>query len=185
MPAFIGRRDFITLLGGAVAAWPLAARAQQPAMPLIGVLSPASVAASLHNIGALRQGLSKLGYVEGRNIAIEYQFAEGLPERLSGFATELVALKPIAIVVGSTSEIMHASKITQTVPLIMVGATEDPVLLGLAESFARPGGNVTGFMLSVDQEGLGKKSSCSATPSPGSRASASWLILTLREMPPS
>ena len=108
-------------------------------------------------MAALRQGLGNLGYVEGHNIAMEYQFAEGISERLSRFATELVALKPAVIVVGSTSGIVSASKITQIVPLIMVGATEDPVLLGLAESIARPGGNVTGFMLTLNQEILGKR----------------------------
>ncbi len=151
------RRQFITLLGGAAVTWPFAARAQQAAIPSIGVLSPVSAATSARNIAALRQGLRGLGYVEGRNIAIEYRFAEGISERLSKFATELVALKPAVIVVGSTSGIVSASKVTQTVPLIMIGATEDPVLLGLAESFARPGGNVTGFMLTFDQEILGKR----------------------------
>jgi len=151
------RREFLSVFGGAAAAWPLAARAQQAATPSIGVLSPASVATSARNIAALRQGLRNLGYVEGRNIAIEYRFAEGISERLSRFATELVALKPVVIVVGSTSGIVSASKITQTVPLIMIGASEDPVLLGLVASFARPGGNVTGFMLTLDQQILGKR----------------------------
>ena len=103
MKAFIGRREFITLLGGAAAAWPFVARAQQAPMPSIGVLSPVSAATSGRNIAALRQGLRNLGYVEGRNIAMEYRFAEGISERLSKFATELVALKPVVIVVGSTS----------------------------------------------------------------------------------
>jgi putative tryptophan/tyrosine transport system substrate-binding protein len=151
------RREFFSVFAGAAAAWPLAARAQQAATPSIGVLSPASVATSARNIAALRQGLRNLGYVEGRNIAIEYRFAEGISERLSRFATELVALKPVVIVVGSTSGIVSASKITQTVPLIMIGASEDPVLLGLVASFARPGGNVTGFMLTLDQQILGKR----------------------------
>jgi putative ABC transport system substrate-binding protein len=87
------RREFFSVFAGAAAAWPLAARAQQAATPSIGVLSPASVATSARNIAALRQGLRNLGYVEGRNIAIEYRFAEGISERLSRFATELVALK--------------------------------------------------------------------------------------------
>jgi putative tryptophan/tyrosine transport system substrate-binding protein len=151
------RREFLSVFAGAAAAWPLAARAQQAATPSIGVLSPASAATSARNIAALRQGLRNLGYVEGRNIAIEYRFAEGISERLSRFATELVALKPVVIVAGSTSGIVSASKITQTVPLIMIGASEDPVLLGLVASFARPGGNVTGFMLTLDQQILGKR----------------------------
>ena len=151
------RREFITLVGGAVAAWPLAAQAQQPTMPVIGVLSPVSVATSARSIAALRQGLRDLGYIEGRNIKIEYRFAEGIPERLIRFASELTALKTEVIAVGSTSGIVSASKVTQTVPLIMIGVTEDPVVLGLAQSFARPGGNVTGFLLIGDQEILGKR----------------------------
>jgi len=151
------RRNFMTLLGGAAAAWPLAARAQQAAMPVIGVLSPVSAAVAVRNIAAFRQALRDLGYVEGRNIAIEYRFAEGVSERLTRSAAELVGLNPSVIVVGSMSGIMSASKVTRTVPLIMIGGTEDPVRLGLAESFARPGGNVTGFLLTADQEILGKR----------------------------
>jgi ABC-type uncharacterized transport system substrate-binding protein len=150
------RREFLGVLGGA-AAYPLAARAQPGAMPVIGVLSPVSVATSARNIAALRQGLRDLGYIEGRNIEIEYRFAEGIPERLTRFASELASLKAEVIAVGSTSGIVSASKITQTVPLIMIGVTEDPVVLGLAQSFARPGGNVTGFLLTGDQEILGKR----------------------------
>ena len=151
------RREFVAGLAGAAAALPLTARAQQPAMPVIGFLSPVSAATSARNIAALRQGLRNLGYVEGRDIAIEYRFAEGISERLSRFTAELVELKPVAIVVGSTTGIVRASKITQTVPLIVIGATDDPVLLGLAESISRPGRNVTGFMLTLGQDILGKK----------------------------
>ena len=151
------RREFITLLGGA-AAWPLATRAQQPGkIPLIGVLSPVSAAIAVRNIAAFRRELRDLGYVEGQNVAIEYRFAEGVLERLASLAAELVALKPSVIVVGSMSAIQSASKVTQTVPLIMIGATDDPVRLGLAESFARPGRNVTGFVLSADQDIVGKR----------------------------
>jgi putative ABC transport system substrate-binding protein len=148
------RREFI--IGSVAAAWPLVARAQQ-AMPVIGVLSPVSAATSARSIAALRRGLHDLGYIEGRNVKIEYRFAEGIPERLTKFTTELVALNPVVIAVGSTSGIVGASKITQAVPLIMIGVTEDPVLLGLAKSFTRPGGNVTGFLLTTDQEILGKR----------------------------
>jgi len=151
------RREFITLVGGAATTWPLAARAQQAAMPLIGFLSPVSVATSARNTAALRQGLRDLGYVEGRNIAIEYRFADGSSERLTELATELAALKPVVIIAGSTSGIVSASKVTKTIPLIMIGATGDPVAMGLAQSFARPGGNVTGFSLTFDQEILGKR----------------------------
>jgi putative tryptophan/tyrosine transport system substrate-binding protein len=161
------RRQFITLLGGAAAAWPLAARAQQAAMPLIGVLSPVSAAVAVRNIAAFRQALRDLGYVEGRNIAIEYRFAEGVSERLTRSAAELGGLNPSVIVVGSMSGIMSASKVTRTVPLIMIGGTEDPVRLGLAESFARPGGNVTGFLLTADQEILGKRLQLLRDAAPG------------------
>jgi putative ABC transport system substrate-binding protein len=150
------RREFITLVGGA-AAWPVAARAQQAPMPLIGVLSPSSAAGAARNIEVFRRGLRDLGYVEGQNVAIEYRFAEGVLERLSSLTAELVALNPSVIVVGSTSGIVSASKVTQTVPLITIGTTDDPVRLGLAENFARPGRNVTGFLLVADQEIVGKR----------------------------
>jgi putative ABC transport system substrate-binding protein len=151
------RREFITLLGGAAAAWPLGAGAQQPAIPLIGILSPSSVAGAARNIKAFRQGLRDLGYVEGQNIVIEYRFAAGVLEQLTNFAAELVALNPSVIVVGSTSGIVSTRKVTETVPLITIGTTDDPVRLGLAESFARPGRNVTGFLLVADQEIVGKR----------------------------
>jgi putative ABC transport system substrate-binding protein len=151
------RRDFIALLGSTAAAWPLSARAQQPAMPVIGLLSPVSPAVAVRNIAALRQGLRDLGYVEGRNIRIEYRFAEGALDRLTTLATELAGLNPSVIIVGSTIGIVHASKVTRKVPLLMIGGSEDPVRLGLAQSFARPGGNVTGFLLTADQEILGKR----------------------------
>jgi putative ABC transport system substrate-binding protein len=163
----VKRRAFITLLGGAAAAWPVAARAQQSAMPLIGVLSPVSAAIAVRNIAAFRQGLRDLGYVEGRNIAVEYRFAEGMSERLTRLAAELVGLNPSVIIVGSMSGIVSASKVTRTVPLVMIGGTEDPVRLGLAESFARPGGNVTGFLLTADQEILGKRLQLLRDAAPG------------------
>jgi putative ABC transport system substrate-binding protein len=150
------RRDFIKSIGGA-AAWPLAARAQQPAMPMIGVLSPLSPAAAVRNIAALRQGLRDLGYVEGRNIAIEYRFAEGTTERFARLAADLIAFKPALVVVGSSAGIVAARSVAPTVPLIMIGVAEDPVGMGLAESFAHPGGNVTGFLLSADAAILGKR----------------------------
>jgi putative ABC transport system substrate-binding protein len=162
----VKRRAFITLLGGAVAAWPIAARAQQ-AMPLIGVLSPSSVVGAARNIKAFRQGLRDLGYVEGQNVAIEYRFAEGVLERLTSLTLELVALNSSVIVVGSTSGIVSARKVTQTVPLITIGTTDDPVRLGLAENFARPGRNVTGFLLVADQEIVGKRLQLLRDAAPG------------------
>src|SRR5215510_15851972 len=106
------RREFITLLGGA-AAWPLAAWAQQAAMPVVGVMSPLSVATAARNIAALRNRLRELGYTEGRNINIEYRFGDGLAERFPVLAADLVALKPAVIVVGSTVGILSARKVTR------------------------------------------------------------------------
>jgi putative tryptophan/tyrosine transport system substrate-binding protein len=148
------RRDFITLLGGAAAAWPLAARAQQP---VIGVMSPLSVAAAARNLAALRSGLRDLGYSEGRNIRIEYRFADGAPDRYPALMAELIALQPVMILVGSTPAIVAASKVTRTTPLVWVGVADNPVALGLVESFARPGGNITGFLMSGDAGIVGKR----------------------------
>jgi putative tryptophan/tyrosine transport system substrate-binding protein len=153
----VRRRDFITLLGGAVSAWPMAAKAQQAAVLVVGVMSPLSVAAAARNIAALRNQLRDLGYTEGRNINIEYRFADGLAERFPVLVADLVALKPAAIVVGSTAGILAARKVTRMIPLIWFGSVDDPAALGLVESFARPGGNVTGFLLSNDASMVGKR----------------------------
>jgi putative ABC transport system substrate-binding protein len=160
------RREFFTLLGAATA-WPAAAHAQPPTVPVIGVLSPLSAAAAVRNIAALRQGLRELGYVEGNNVAIEYRFADGVTDRLAKLAAELAALKPALIVVGSTNGILAARTATETVPLIMIGTAEDPLALGLAESFSRPGRNVTGFLLTPDAAILGKRLSLLHDAVPG------------------
>jgi putative ABC transport system substrate-binding protein len=151
------RREFITLLGGAAASWPLTARAQQPATPLVGVMSPLSVATAARNLAALRNRLRELGYTEGRNINIEYRFGDGLAERFPVLVADLVALRPAVIVVGSTAGVLAARKVTRTTPLIWFGSVDDPVALGLVESFARPGGNVTGFLLSNDASMVRKR----------------------------
>ena len=156
------RRQFITLLGGAAAApaafWPRAARAQQPAgRPLIAVLSPLSTAMAARNLDAFRSGLRDLGYVEGRNIAIEYRFAEGEIARLPNLAAELVALKPAAIVTGALPAVLAARDATRTIPIIMTAIVQDPVPLGLAASMARPGGNVTGFWIEGDEAMIAKR----------------------------
>jgi putative ABC transport system substrate-binding protein len=146
------RREFITLLCGATTAWPLAARAQHtPGHPLIGVVSPLSSASAAYNIEAFREGLRELGYVEGSNITIELRFAEGAIERLPNLITELVALKPAVIVAGSPPAALAARNVTRTIPIV-INSSENPVVLGLAGSLARPGGNVTGFWF--DDEGL-------------------------------
>ena len=156
MASYIRRRKFLGTLGGA-AAWPLAARAQQPAMPVIGVMSPLSVATASRNLAALRNGLRDLGYIAGRNIKIESRFADGMAERFPALVADLAALKPAVILVGSTSGILAARKVTQTIPLIWFGSVDDPVALGLVESFARPGGNLTGFLLSSDARMVSKR----------------------------
>jgi ABC-type uncharacterized transport system substrate-binding protein len=151
------RRDFITLLGSAAAAWPLAARGQQThGVRLIGVLSPVSSAAAARYIEALRVGLRNLGYVEGGNIAIELRFSEGMPGRLADLAAELVAINPAVIIAGSTHGALAARNATRTIP-ILVTQNQDPMMLGLAVSMARPGGNVTGFWSEGDDALIGKR----------------------------
>jgi putative ABC transport system substrate-binding protein len=151
------RRQFLTLLGGAAATWPFTARAQTPTIPVVGVMSPLSIATAARNIAALRNRLRELGYTEGHNINIEYRFGDGLAERFPVLVADLVALKPAVIVVGSTAGILAARKVTRMTPLIWFGSVDDPVALGLVESFARPGGNVTGFLLSNDASMVGKR----------------------------
>jgi putative ABC transport system substrate-binding protein len=146
------RREFITLLGGA-ASWPLAARAQQPAIPVIGLLSPES--ATTENISGLHEGLRELGYVEGRDIRFEYRWAEGRYEQLPDFVAELVRLKVNVIVAFVTQAALSAKSATRTIPIVMVGVG-DPVQAGLIASLAHPGGNVTGTS-SLSAEVIGKQ----------------------------
>ena len=151
------RRQFITLIGGAAAAWPLAARAQQTqGRPLIGVLSPLSAEMAARNIEALRQGLRDLGYVEGRNVGFEFRYAEGNLERLPALAAELAALQPAVIVAGSAPGALAARNATRTIPIV-IASVQDPMALGLAVSMARPGGNVTGFWAEGDDSLIGKR----------------------------
>src|SRR5215468_11283141 len=143
------RRAFITLLGGA-AAWPLAARAQPSSVhPLIGVLSPVSAAAAAHYIAAFRSGLRDLGYLEGRNATLEIRYGDGAPERLAPLAQELVALKPDVLTAGARSGVLAAQAATRTIPTVIITAN-DPVALGVAQSIARPGGNITGTWFDYD-----------------------------------
>jgi len=144
------RRDFLTLLGSTAAAWPKAGRAQEPGrMPRLGVLLYSTPQAD-REIESFRRGLHELGYTEGRNIAIDYRYAEGRPERLPELATELVRLHPDVMLAIGGDVASFAARAAQTIPLVFA-VSSDPVQTGLVASIARPGGNATGVTFLMDE----------------------------------
>jgi putative tryptophan/tyrosine transport system substrate-binding protein len=149
------RREFVRLLGGAAVAWPLAARAQQPAkLPTIGILGAATASSWSHWVAAFMQRLRELGWIEGRSVAIEYRWAEGRSERYAEIAAEFVRLK-VDVIVTSGGAVLAATKATSTIPIVFAVAA-DPVGGGLVASLARPSGNVTGLSSQMADTGSKK-----------------------------
>jgi putative ABC transport system substrate-binding protein len=150
LSAAMRRRDFLSVIAGATA-WPLAVRAQQPTMPVIGVLNPAAREAIQHLLAEFRQGLAEAGYVEGKNLAIEYRFANERPELLPELAGDLVRRNVSVIFAATPTAVAAARNATTSIPVVTNDLESDPIAMGYAKSLARPGGNITGVFLDIPE----------------------------------
>ncbi len=144
------RRDFLSVIAGATA-WPLAARAQQRAMPVVGFLSPVTAEATPHLLAAFRQGLAETGYVEGKNLAIEYRFANFRLELLPDLAGDLVRRNVNVIFAPTPETVVAARNATTSIPIVALDLESDPLAKGYVKSLARPGGNMTGMFLDLPE----------------------------------